>query len=68
MSYLDEVSQDLIQAKLNNDIEEVERLSALYERGRIFQNLIYLIQQKDSFNDLVAAEVLSWAWKELSDK
>ena len=66
MSYLDEVSHDLIQAKLNNDIEEVERLSALYERGLIFQNIITLIQQKDSQNDLIAAEVLAWAWNELS--
>jgi hypothetical protein len=66
MSYLDEVSQDLIKAKLNNDIEEVERLSALYERGLIFQKLINLIQQKDSSNDAIAAEVLAWAWRELS--
>lgn len=44
------------------------RLSALQERAKIFEKLVRLIQEKDSANDVVAAEVLSWAWKQLSDK
>lgn len=47
--------------------EELFSLAIALERVRIFQNLQTLIQQKDSANDIVAAEVLAWAWKVLSD-
>jgi hypothetical protein len=68
MSHLDELEEDLIALrKANNlNIDELMKLSALYERGVLFQKLRDLIQEKDSHNDIVAAEVLAWAWKELS--
>lgn len=47
--------------------EELFSLATALERMRIFQNLQTLIQQKDSANDIIAAEVLAWAWKVLSD-
>lgn len=47
--------------------EELFSLSIASERIRIFQNLQKLIQQKDSSNDQIAAEVLSWAWQVLAD-
>ena len=47
--------------------EELFSLATALERVRIFQNLRTLVQQKDSANDIIAAEVLSWAWQVLSD-
>lgn len=69
MSYLEELEQDLIALRKSNSInvDELMRLSAIQERVRIFEKLVNLIQQKDSINDTVAAEVLSWAWEKLSE-
>lgn len=47
--------------------EELFTLAVALERTYIFQNIQTLIQQKDSANDIVAAEVLAWAWQVLSD-
>lgn len=68
MSYSDDIEQDLISLRTNTDlkIDELMRLSALQERARIFERLRTLIQEKDSSNDTIAAEVLSWAWEKLS--
>lgn len=44
--------------------EELFNLAIALERTYIFQNLQTLIQQKDSANDQIAAEVLSWAWQD----
>jgi hypothetical protein len=70
MSYSEELEQDLIALRKSSElnIDELMRLSALQERAKIFEKLVSLIQEKDSSNDVVAAEVLSWAWKQLSDK
>lgn len=66
-------SPDEIEEQINNlkkkadlNIDELMLLSAFQERVKLFEKLRWLIQQKDSSNDIVAAEVLSWAWKELS--
>ncbi len=48
--------------------EELFSLAIASERIRIFQNLQTLIQQKDSANDQIAVEVLSWAWQALADQ
>ncbi len=48
--------------------EELFSYAIAIERIRIFQNLQTLIQQKDSANDQIAAEVLSWAWQVLSEQ
>jgi hypothetical protein len=68
MSYSDDIEQDLISLRTSTDlkIDELMRLSALQERARIFERLRTLIQEKDSNNDTIAAEVLSWAWEKLS--
>ena len=68
MSYYSEIELDLaaLRKSTNLDIDELIRMSALQERVRIFEHLNKLIQQKDSSNDIIAAEVLAWAWKELS--
>jgi predicted DNA-binding helix-hairpin-helix protein len=68
MSYYSELEEDIIamRKRTNLDIDELMRMSALQERTKIFEHLRTLIQQKDSSNDIVAAEVLAWAWKELS--
>ena len=68
MSYYSEIEQDLIamRNRTNINIDELMSMSALQERTRIFEHLAKLIQQKDSSNDTIAAEVLAWAWKELS--
>jgi hypothetical protein len=68
MSYVEELEQDLIALRKNTeiDIDELMRLSAIQERIRLFEKLRWLIQQKDSSNDIIAAEVLAWAWEELS--
>ena len=69
MSYYTELEEDLIAMRNRTDlnIDELMRLSALQERVKIFEHLRTLIQEKDSANDTVAAEVLAWAWKELSN-
>lgn len=68
MSYYSEIEEDIIamRKRTHIDIDELMRMSALQERTRIFEHLTTLIQQKDSQNDIVASEVLAWAWKELS--
>ncbi len=69
MSYSEELEQDLIALRKSTElnVDELMRLSAIQARTRIFEKLIKLIQEKDSANDIVAAEVLSWAWKKLSE-
>jgi hypothetical protein len=68
MSNLDEIEEDLIALRNKTEIgiDDLMRLSALQERAKIFEKLRWLIQQKDSSNDTIAAEVLCWAWEELS--
>lgn len=68
MSYYKELEEDLVSMRKRTDlnIDELMRVSALQERAKIFEHLTRLIQQKDSSNDTIAAEVLAWAWKELS--
>jgi hypothetical protein len=68
MSYYKELELDLAALRKSTDlnIDDLMRMSALQERVRIFEHLRTLIQEKDSNNDIIAAEVLSWAWKELS--
>lgn len=68
MSYYSELEEDIIamRKRSNLDIDELMRMSALQERTKIFEHLTRLIQQKDSQNDVIASEVLAWAWKELS--
>jgi hypothetical protein len=48
--------------------EELFLLAIALERIEIFKNLRMLIQQKEALNDEVAAAVLAWAWKALSDQ
>lgn len=67
MSYADEVNLDLIQAMDRSDIDEVIEISTLQERGRLFEHLSNLIKEKDAAKDLIAVEVLSWAWEELAN-
>jgi hypothetical protein len=69
MSYIEELEEDMIALRKNTeiDIDELMRLSAIQARARMFEGLRNLIQLKDSQNDTVAAEVLSWAWQELSN-
>ncbi len=64
----DEIEEQLVKLrnKTELNIDELMTLSAFQERVRLFEKLRWLIQQKDSSNDIVAAEVLAWAWKELS--
>ncbi len=66
----DEIEEQLIilRNKTEINVDELMRLSALQERIRLFEKLRWLIQQKDSNNDIVAAEVLSWAWQQLADQ
>lgn len=65
----DEIEEQLIKLRNNAElnIDELMRLSAFQERLRLFEKLRWMIQEKDSSNDIVAAEVLAWAWKELSN-
>lgn len=64
----DEIEEQInkLKKKADLNIDELMLLSAFQERVKLFEKLRWLIQQKDSSNDIVAAEVLSWAWKELS--
>jgi hypothetical protein len=66
----DEIEEQLIilRNKTEINVDDLMRLSALQERIRLFEKLRWLIQQKDSTNDIVAAEVLSWAWQQLADQ
>ncbi len=68
MSYYKELELDLAALRKSTDlnIDDLMRMSALQERVRIFEHLRTLIQEKDSNNDIIAAEVLSWAWEKLS--
>lgn len=68
MSYYTELELDIQELRKRTDIniDDLLELSALQERTRIFGKLRDLIQQKDSNNDYIAAEVLAWAWEELS--
>ncbi len=59
---------DKIVYRLGPAGEELFSYAIALERIRIFQNLQTLIQQKDSANDQIAAEVLSWAWQVLSEQ
>jgi hypothetical protein len=64
----DEIEEELVKLrnKTELNVDELMRLSAFQERIRLFEKLRWLIQQKDSSNDIVAAEVLAWAWQELA--
>jgi hypothetical protein len=64
----DEIEEQLVKIRNSTEIniDELMKLSAFQERVRLFEKLRWLIQQKDSSNDTIAAEVLAWAWKELS--
>jgi hypothetical protein len=68
MSYLDELQQDIDQIRNSADmnIDELMRLSAIQERVKIFNQLRDMIQEKDTNNDTIAADVLAWAWDRLS--
>lgn len=70
MSYSEELEQDLIRLRnsTESNVDELMRLSAIQARVRLFEHLRDLIQEKDSSNDVVAANVLAWAWEQLSDK
>lgn len=59
---------DKLVTYLGPAAEELFSFAIALERMRIFQNLQTLIQQKDSANDQIAAEVLSWAWQALSEQ
>lgn len=45
---------------------EIYTLGALSERHEIFAHLRELIHEKEMQGDEIAAQVLSWAWQELS--
>ncbi len=68
MSYLDELQEDIDQIRNSTDtnIDELMRLSAIQERVKIFNQLRDMIQEKDTNNDHIAADVLAWAWDRLS--
>ena len=57
---------ELLISKSDIDVQALIDLSASQERVRIFEKLVELIQEKDSNNDDIAVEVLSWAWQRLS--
>lgn len=59
---------DRLVNRLGPASEELFCYAIALERIRIFQNLQTLIQQKDSANDQIATEVLSWAWQVLADQ
>lgn len=58
---------DLLINRLGPLAEELFVMAIALERSVLFEKLRTLIQQKDSMNDIVAAETLAWAWKVLSD-
>jgi hypothetical protein len=68
MSYHEELEINIEKIKKNVDVSiyDLEHLSAMRERVRLFNHIRDLIQQKDSHNDIVAAEVLAWALGELA--
>ncbi len=68
MNYSEDLEQDIIALRSSTDfkINQLMELAAMNERAKIFRKLGDLIQQKDSSNDVIAAKVLAWAWKELS--
>ena len=47
--------------------EQIFDLAVAYERIEFFTKLRNLIQQKDILGDQTAVEVLSWAYKALSE-
>ena len=59
--------EDLDKLRFKNDhtIDDIIRLVSAHERKVIFDKLRQLIQEKDSHNDIIAAETLSWALKQL---
>ena len=67
---IEEILQEL--TKLINVVgpagEQIFDLAVYYERIHLFEKLRTLIMQKDSINDHVATEVLSWAWQVLSEQ
>ena len=68
MSYSEELAHDmeLLISRSDINVQALIDLSASQERVRIFEKLVELIQEKDSNNDDIAVEVLSWAWQRLS--
>ena len=46
---------------------EIYTLGAMAERHEFFAHLRELIHEKEMAGDEVAAQVLSWAWQELSN-
>jgi hypothetical protein len=59
--------EDLDKLRFKNDhnIDDIIRLVASHEKKKLLDKLRQLIQEKDSHNDIVAAETLSWALKQL---
>ena len=48
--------------------EELVSLATMLERSILFEVMRDLIVEKIAANDDIAVEVLSWAWKELTER
>lgn len=62
MDYLNEIHEEL----KNIDPSIIDQVRLL-ERVYLFSKLRNLIQEKDSQNDQIAADILGWAYERLSE-